>query len=58
MADGIATVRDIPDPVGVVTESWQRPNGMVIKRVRVPLGVVAVIFESRPNVAADAGVLS
>src|SRR5215208_2935137 len=57
MADGIATVREIPDPVGVVSESWQRPNGMVIERVRVPLGVVAVIFESRPNVAADAGVL-
>src|SRR5260221_6177950 len=57
MADGIATVRDIADPVGVVTESWQRPNGMTIERVRVPLGVVAVIFESRPNVAADAGVL-
>src|SRR6202047_3707701 len=57
MADGVATVRDIPDPVGVVTESWQRPNGMTIERVRVPLGVVAVIFESRPNVAADAGVL-
>jgi glutamate-5-semialdehyde dehydrogenase len=57
MADGIAIVRGIPDPVGVVTESWQRPNGMVIDRVRVPLGVVAVIFESRPNVAADAGVL-
>jgi glutamate-5-semialdehyde dehydrogenase len=57
MADGIRTVRDIPDPVGVVTESWQRPNGMTIERVRVPLGVVAVIFESRPNVAADAGVL-
>src|ERR1700712_4849183 len=57
MADGVATVRAIPDPVGVVTESWQRPNGMIIERVRVPLGVVAVIFESRPNVAADAGVL-
>src|SRR3954462_15989307 len=57
MADGIHTVRDIPDPVGVITERWQRPNGMVIERVRVPLGVVAVIFESRPNVAADAGVL-
>ena len=56
MAAGIAIVRGIPDPVGVVTESWQRPNGMVIERVRVPLGVVAVIFESRPNVAADAGV--
>ena len=57
MAEGIATVRGIADPVGVVTESWQRPNGMTIERVRVPLGVIAVIFESRPNVAADAGVL-
>src|SRR5260221_1401687 len=57
MADGIATVREIPDPIGVVTESWQRPHGMTIERVRVPLGVGAVIFASRPNVAADAGVL-
>jgi len=57
MADGVATVRAIEDPIGVVTERWQRPNGMTIERVRVPLGVVAVIFESRPNVAADAGVL-
>src|SRR6187397_1513715 len=57
MAEGVATVRAIADPVGAVTESWQRPNGMTIERVRVPLGVVAVIFESRPNVCADAGVL-
>src|SRR6201995_4783195 len=57
MADGIRIVRDIPDPAGGGTERWQRPNGMTIERVRVPLGVVAVIFESRPNVAADAGVL-
>src|SRR3954471_21912569 len=57
MADGVTTVRGIADPVGAVTESWQRPNGMTIERVRVPLGVIAVIFESRPNVAADAGVL-
>jgi glutamate-5-semialdehyde dehydrogenase len=57
MADGVATVRAIEDPIGVVTERWQRPNGMAIERVRVPLGVIAVIFESRPNVAADAGVL-
>jgi glutamate-5-semialdehyde dehydrogenase len=57
MADGIATVRGISDPVGAVTERWQRPNGMTIERVRVPLGVIAVIFESRPNVTADAGVL-
>src|SRR3979490_813066 len=55
MADGVATVRDIADPIGIVPESWQRPNGMTIERVGVPLGVVAVIFESRPNVAADAG---
>ncbi|MBI5132560.1 MAG: glutamate-5-semialdehyde dehydrogenase [Rhodopseudomonas palustris] len=57
MAEGIAVVRGIPDPIGAVTESWQRPNGMTIERVRVPLGVVAVIYESRPNVTADAGVL-
>src|SRR6185312_1673633 len=47
MAEGVATVRAIADPVGTVTESWQRPNGMTIERVRVPLGVIAVIFESR-----------
>jgi glutamate-5-semialdehyde dehydrogenase len=57
MANGVKVVRDISDPVGMITETWQRPNGMTIERVRVPLGVVAVIFESRPNVAADAGVL-
>jgi glutamate-5-semialdehyde dehydrogenase len=57
MAEGIGVVRGIADPIGVVIESWQRPNGMIIERVRVPLGVVGVIFESRPNVAADAGVL-
>jgi glutamate-5-semialdehyde dehydrogenase len=57
MAEAIDTIRDIPDPVGHVTECWTRPNGMTIERVRVPLGVVGVIFESRPNVAADAGAL-
>ena len=57
MAAGIQIIHDIVDPVGAITESWQRPNGMQISRVRVPLGVVGVIFESRPNVAADAGVL-
>src|SRR5258708_4604690 len=55
MADGIATVRDIAEPVGVVTASWQRPNGITIERARVPLGAVAVIFASRPSVAAAAG---
>ena len=49
MADGIATVREIPDPVGVVTESWQRPNGMMIERVRVPLGVVARDLRKPPQ---------
>lgn len=57
MADGIDVVRAISDPVGIVTETWTRPNGMTIERVRVPLGVIGVIFESRPNVAADAGAL-
>jgi glutamate-5-semialdehyde dehydrogenase len=58
MADGIDMVRALPDPVGEVTESWTRPNGMTIERVRVPLGVIAVIYESRPNVTADAGALA
>jgi len=57
MAAGIDIVRKLPDPVGAVTESWTRPNGMTIERVRVPLGVVGVIYESRPNVTADAAVL-
>jgi glutamate-5-semialdehyde dehydrogenase len=57
IAEAIDVIREIPDPVGKVTERWTRPNGMTIERVRVPLGVVGVIFESRPNVAADAGSL-
>jgi len=57
MADGIDIVRGLRDPAGTVTESWTRPNGMTIERVRVPLGVIGVIYESRPNVTADAGAL-
>jgi glutamate-5-semialdehyde dehydrogenase len=57
MADGIDVVRALADPVGTVTERWTRPNGMTIERVRVPLGVVAIIYESRPNVTADAAAL-
>jgi glutamate-5-semialdehyde dehydrogenase len=57
MAEGLETIRAIDDPVGAVTERWTRPNGMTIERVRVPLGVIGVIFESRPNVTADAGSL-
>lgn len=57
IARGIEAVRDLPDPVGAVMDRWIRPNGMAIERVRVPLGVVGVIYESRPNVTADAGAL-
>jgi glutamate-5-semialdehyde dehydrogenase len=58
MADSLDVVRALPDPVGTVMEAWTRPNGMRIERVRVPLGVVGVIYESRPNVTADAGALT
>jgi len=57
MAAGIEAIRKLKDPIGTVMASWRRPNGMRIERVRVPLGVVGVIFESRPNVTADAGAL-
>ena len=57
MADGLDVIRKLKDPVGTVMASWRRPNGMRIQRVRVPLGVVGVIYESRPNVTADAGAL-
>ncbi len=57
MAAAVDVVRALKDPVGVVAEAWTRPNGMKIERVRVPLGVVGIIYESRPNVTADAGVL-
>jgi glutamate-5-semialdehyde dehydrogenase len=57
MADGIEVVAALKDPVGAVMDAWTRPNGMRIERVRVPLGVVGVIYESRPNVTADAGAL-
>ena len=57
MAAGLEVVRGLPDPIGSVTERWQRPNGMIIERVRVPLGVIGIIYESRPNVTADAAAL-
>ena len=57
IADGIDAVGGLKDPVGTVMDSWTRPNGMRIERVRVPLGVIGIIYESRPNVTADAGVL-
>ena len=58
IADGIDTIAALADPVGAVMASWERPNGMRIERVRVPLGVIGVIYESRPNVTADAGALA
>ena len=57
MAAGIEIIRGLKDPVGTVMASWTRPNGMTIERVRVPLGVIGIIYESRPNVTADAGAL-
>jgi len=57
MAEGIRAIAALKDPVGEVIAAWDRPNGLKIERVRTPLGVIGVIFESRPNVTADAGAL-
>src|SRR5213076_3509208 len=57
MAKGLEIIADLPDPVGETIEMWRRPNGLEIGQVRVPLGVIGVIYESRPNVTADAAVL-
>jgi glutamate-5-semialdehyde dehydrogenase len=55
MAKGLEDVAALPDPLGIVLAEWDRPNGLHISRVRVPLGVIGIIYESRPNVTADAG---
>ncbi|WP_457587006.1 glutamate-5-semialdehyde dehydrogenase [Ensifer canadensis] len=57
MANGIRAIADLKDPVGDIIAEWDRPNGLHIERVRTPLGVIGVIYESRPNVTADAGAL-
>ncbi|HPF27684.1 MAG: glutamate-5-semialdehyde dehydrogenase [Steroidobacteraceae bacterium] len=57
MAVGVEAIRALPDPVGSVIAEWRRPNGLAIQRVRVPLGVIGIIYESRPNVTCDAGAL-
>jgi glutamate-5-semialdehyde dehydrogenase len=57
VATGLDVIRKLKDPVGTVLAAWRRPNGMRIERVRVPLGVIGVIYESRPNVTVDAGAL-
>jgi glutamate-5-semialdehyde dehydrogenase len=55
MAKGLEEIAALPDPVGQVMAQWTRPNGLAFSRVRVPIGVIGIIFESRPNVTADAG---
>ena len=55
MAKGLEDIATLPDPIGAVMADWTRPNGLRIARVRVPLGVIGIIYESRPNVTADAG---
>ena len=57
MARGLEEIAELRDPIGTVTEEWRRPNGLLIQRVRVPLGVIGIVYESRPNVTADAGAL-
>jgi glutamate-5-semialdehyde dehydrogenase len=54
MAEGLRDVAGLPDPVGEVVEGWMRPNGLRVERVRIPLGVVGIIYENRPNVTSDA----
>jgi len=58
IAAGLEAIADLPDPVGRMLASWTRPNGLTIERVAVPLGVIGIIYESRPNVTADAGGLA
>lgn len=57
MAEAVEAVRALPDPVGEVTGSWRRPNGLTVQKVRIPLGVVLMIYEARPNVTTDAAAL-
>jgi glutamate-5-semialdehyde dehydrogenase len=54
MAQGLEEVADLPDPVGKIIKKWRRPNGLKISKIRVPLGVISIIYESRPNVTSDA----
>ena len=57
MIKGVRQVRSLPQPLGQKITEWTRPNGIVISKIRVPIGVIAIIFESRPNVTIDAAVL-
>ncbi len=57
MVDGINEVKALKDPVGEITKAWTRPNGLIVGRMRIPIGVILMIYESRPNVTADASAL-
>jgi len=57
MADGLGEVAALPDPTGEITRMWRRPNGITVGKMRIPLGVIGIIYESRPNVTADAAAL-
>jgi glutamate-5-semialdehyde dehydrogenase len=57
MADGVRKVAELPDPVGELLREWRRPNGLLIRKRRVPIGLIGIIYESRPNVTSDAAVL-
>lgn len=57
MSDGIREVVNLPDPVGEITRMWKRPNGLLVGKMRIPLGVIGIIYEARPNVTADAAAL-
>jgi glutamate-5-semialdehyde dehydrogenase len=57
MADGLREVAALPDPVGEVTRMWKRPNGLQVGKMRIPLGVIGIVYEARPNVTADAAAL-
>ncbi|TXK89812.1 gamma-glutamyl-phosphate reductase, partial [Parageobacillus sp. SY1] len=57
IVDGVRQVADLPDPIGEIVEEWTRPNGLRIQTIRVPLGVIGMVYEARPNVTVDAASL-
>ena len=57
MADACRFIAGLPDPIGALDKQWQRPNGLLVGKMRIPLGVIAMIYESRPNVTVDAAIL-
>ena len=57
MAEGIRTAASLPDPVGRILKEWKKENGLTLRKISVPIGVIGIIYESRPNVTSDAAVL-